>query len=234
MSITKKGKKWEILNSLWIIWTFTWVFNSVAFFWISLRAKHKKWILFGWLYLLLGFVPMYFSGEIINNNFSDSARWKQFADILGYISLVSCIVSIIHAFLIRKSYLVRREYVIDNAEKLNEEFREKILRQAANSELISATEKPEKISVSTVDLNTCSEQDLAALPGIGVARAKKAVMLRSEKGNFSSVDSFVEALGVEPHFAVQIKKLAIVSESVQNVSAPAKNISEPAHRKVDV
>jgi len=45
MSITGKGKKREILHSLWIGWTFTLgFFNWIAFLSIGWRARQGKWI----------------------------------------------------------------------------------------------------------------------------------------------------------------------------------------------
>ena len=47
MSVTAKGKRWEILHSLWIGWTLTVFFYSVAFFYIGFRTGQKKWIFWG-------------------------------------------------------------------------------------------------------------------------------------------------------------------------------------------
>jgi hypothetical protein len=45
MSVTAKGKRWEILHSLWIGWTFTLgIFNWVAYFYIGIRARQRKWM----------------------------------------------------------------------------------------------------------------------------------------------------------------------------------------------
>jgi hypothetical protein len=48
--ITAKGKRWEILHSLWIGWTFTLLLCAVAFIYVGLRARQKKWILWGLAY----------------------------------------------------------------------------------------------------------------------------------------------------------------------------------------
>lgn len=55
-----------------------------------------------------------------------------------------------------------------------------------------------------INLNTCTQADLMTLPGIGVAQAKHAMEYRAAKGGFRSVDEFVEAVKLKPHFAVQV------------------------------
>jgi DNA uptake protein ComE-like DNA-binding protein len=56
-----------------------------------------------------------------------------------------------------------------------------------------------------LDINTCSETELSELPGIGLILAKKAVNLRSSRNGFSSVDEFIQELGVKAHFIERLK-----------------------------
>lgn len=63
-----------------------------------------------------------------------------------------------------------------------------------------------------ININTCDQEDLMRLPGIGVIQAKRAVEYRSANGGFRSVDEFVELLKIKPHFAVQIFRIAVVDE----------------------
>lgn len=65
---------------------------------------------------------------------------------------------------------------------------------------------------STIDINTCTKSELTALPGITLADANRAMEYRSEKGGFRSVDEFVDTLGIKPHFAAQIFKIATASQ----------------------
>jgi DNA uptake protein ComE-like DNA-binding protein len=59
-----------------------------------------------------------------------------------------------------------------------------------------------------IDLNTCSEQQLTTLPGVGVAIAKRAINIRAQIGGFVSVRDFTQRMGLAPHFAVQVENLA--------------------------
>lgn len=102
MSITAKSKKWEILHSLWIGWTFTFgFFNWIAFLYTGFRARQRKWVLWGVFYS----VPF-----ILNLAFSGTNRYKgAFGDALVIIFLILALASFVHAFVIRKEYLLRLE-----------------------------------------------------------------------------------------------------------------------------
>lgn len=80
-----------------------------------------------------------------------------------------------------------------------------------------------------LDLNSCSRDELASLPGVGIAGAMRAMEYREERGGFASVDEFVDQLGLKPHFAVQVFELATVSPVRQTTKKPAA-----ARRRIDL
>jgi competence protein ComEA len=49
-----------------------------------------------------------------------------------------------------------------------------------------------------VNLNTASVEELQLLPGVGEARARAIVEMRTKKGGFKSVDELVEVKGIGP------------------------------------
>lgn len=102
MSITAKGRKWEILHSLWIGWTFTFgFFNWIAFLYTGFRAKQRRWIFWGIFYL----VP-----SALNLVFAGTDRYEgSLGDILVAVFLILALASFVHAFVIRKEYLLRLE-----------------------------------------------------------------------------------------------------------------------------
>jgi hypothetical protein len=97
---TSKGRRWELLHSLWIGWTFTLgFFGWLAFVYIGLRTRHSRWVLWAVLYatplvLLLLFRP-------------ESGSWQANLNVSATLALG--VVSIVHAFLVRKEYLLRLE-----------------------------------------------------------------------------------------------------------------------------
>ncbi len=101
MSITAKGKKWEILHSLWIGWTFTLLFYWVAFLYIGFRTKQKKWVLWG-----LGYAVSLLLLDIATR-VNTLGSWQSNVAIILWILLI--LMSIVHAFIARKEYLLRLE-----------------------------------------------------------------------------------------------------------------------------
>jgi hypothetical protein len=70
-------------------------------------------------------------------------------------------------------------------------------------------------TTNMVDLNTATVDELAALPGIGIATATRIVEQRKRRGGFDSVDEAAIAADVQPHVRARLQKLAVVSERDQ-------------------
>ena len=99
---TSRGRAWERRHSLWILWTFALGFFSwIAFAYIGIRARHPRWLLWAVLYAM----PLIFFALV---SVSVSQAWSNatltFNVLLGA-------VSIVHAFLIRKEYLLRLDLI---------------------------------------------------------------------------------------------------------------------------
>jgi uncharacterized membrane protein YqaE (UPF0057 family) len=237
MNITNRGKKWEILNSLWILWTFSLFLSCFAFFWIGGRAGQRKWAIIGLVYLFfnlaLPFIAVGFREEIHPTLFDASM-------VLIYITWFA---SIVHAFMLRKEYLIRYEAVLDLKEATRDCFRNEIRKDYlgdTNSNNNATPLKPSTPTADTsnvtaqidtaviqqdtqkIDLNNCSKQELANLPGVGIALAKKAIELRGQNG-FKSVQDFNTKLDLMPHFAIQIEQLSFVSPP-QKKALPGENV----------
>lgn len=229
MNITNRGKKWELLNSLWVLWSFTLVLACVGFFWIGGRAGRRKWIISGLIYLFVNFGMIYVSQWLRSTN-------AIFADIISIIVSIGWFAAIIQSFMSRKEYLLRREAVVDLKDATRDAYRNEIRKdylgnrekpvQSAslpkvNADSSSVTQiSPAAASTQKIDLNICSEQDLASLPGVGIVLAKKAVEMRVQIGGFSSVQDFNQRLGLMPHFAVQIENLASAAPIAPQTPSP--------------
>lgn len=103
--ITVRGKKWERQNSLWVIWSF-FGFSSISFLNIGIKTKEKKWIITGIIY----FVVLW-GGIIIAGDASGKV-----GEILSDVVAILYIVSIVHTFLVRKSYLKKYDMILRNNE----------------------------------------------------------------------------------------------------------------------
>ena len=133
-------RSWELLHSLWIILTFTYFTNWLAFIYVGLRTRNRRWSLYGIIYTL----PFIIS-QFVVSSYADSAvtAGKEViisnpaTDIMGYILMIAWGISIIHAFYIRKEYLLRLESLdqIHNAEKLHFQRRLKEMEDEKEREL---------------------------------------------------------------------------------------------------
>lgn len=97
--ITSRGKRWELLHSLWIGWTFTLgFFNWIAFLYIGVRARRKQWIFWGIFYS----VPF-----VLAMALPSLESWL--GDVVIFLTFALGVAGIVHAFRVRKDYLVRLE-----------------------------------------------------------------------------------------------------------------------------
>jgi hypothetical protein len=99
VSVTSQGRRWEWLHSLWMLWTLTLgLFSWIAFFYIALRARRPRWLVWGTLYFaaFLAFTVL-------------TSYENRGGEIATGLMIVVGIVSVVHAFAIRDDYLVRLE-----------------------------------------------------------------------------------------------------------------------------
>jgi len=201
MSITKRGLKWEEGNSLWIYLNFIPIVSGIGMLYAGLKAKVSKWIAFGGLYLA-------FTWSLLSSNEVDS-------DSKALIYLLIYLACIIHSFNIRNEYLQRMERLMEvNTNRENEITN---IEEAAGNSINKSNdtlikEIPAVTNVTSnlkkfLDINSCTEEELAELPGIGLILAKKAIKMRSEKGCFASVDEFIEKLNINPHYTEKLEEM---------------------------
>ena len=63
-----------------------------------------------------------------------------------------------------------------------------------------------------LDINTASEKDITALPGVSIILAKKIIKYRNEKGGFESLDEFYKEMKIKPHFIEQLNNQICTKE----------------------
>jgi ABC-type multidrug transport system fused ATPase/permease subunit len=137
VSTTSRGKRWEWLHSLWMLWTLTFGLSSwIAFLYIGIRTWRARWIMWGILYFAI-FLLFAVSEPIFGQQ-------SEVAEALTGLLIVSGIVSIVHAFSVRSDYLMGLE------NKLGEEFGDKKIsyqpetEQTIQSESTSSKQRSEQ------------------------------------------------------------------------------------------
>lgn len=111
MKKKRKGLVWNIAHSWWILLTFTFVLNWVAFLYVGLKVKKKRWAMYGGIYAI-PFLLSYIPAQHSENNTS--------SPIWGLIFLLGGVISMVHAFKIRKEFLTRLEARQYSKKYLNE------------------------------------------------------------------------------------------------------------------
>lgn len=242
MPLTSRGKKWEILNSFWIVFTFFMIFAWISFFYIGTKVKQRKWIIWGVVYSLPLILMITTSPSIVG----DSFQLKN----LVYGSIVGLWAgSIAHALFVRKEYLLRLDAYLNNEKTMDDKLKEQFAREyqvnpiksagsisppfqiASNSSAID----PQQAAPSSsplgpsllVDINNDPEETIASLPGVGIILAKKAVSLRLSKKSFNSIEEFAEELGLKPHIVEQLRPLVVINplkEAFENPGTPGRII----------
>lgn len=144
MSVTAKGTRWEILHSLWIGWTFTLgFFNWIAFLYIGVRAKRRRWIYWGLFYSVA-----FLQGML--HAFVHNPSWRSWgSDVNVALILGLGVLSIVHAFRVRKEYLIRLEAVQEQSRRDDESLRQRLIEvhQPENrSQRIGRSSKPAESS----------------------------------------------------------------------------------------
>jgi Helix-hairpin-helix motif len=173
-----------VLTSLipfgWVTWA--------GFLYAGFRAKKPAWIAAGAAYLAITVLTLFVTS--LDNN-EDGLE-----DNLGYILMFSAWgVGILHSFLTRKPYLRRIDMLDDPALEQARLARE---RQAYARELARSDPELAREALigcsggfdegGVVDVNHAPVEDIADLPGIDAATARRIVAVRDGVGGFSSLE----------------------------------------------
>lgn len=250
-SFSGKGKAWEWKHSLWMLWTlplFGWT-SFISFIYIGRKTKTKRWLIFGiiylsWILFQWFILPMFPSDSLIGS----------FSTASYTVSLIIWIWSIIHSFLVRKEYLTRLAYLVDHPEigenskkeyynAVTQDYQRlsqnnsipKVItmpkREAENKTNTTQAQNAVQHQTETdnnlgININSCSHEELLALPGITMPIAKKIMDRRNNEGDFTSIDEFMDFIMVKPHFAIQLREIVTVSatSSTKSKTASKRNM----------
>ncbi|MEL7671506.1 helix-hairpin-helix domain-containing protein [Methanobacterium sp.] len=215
---------WGLINSWWLILPFTIYLNWLAFLYVGVTAKHRKWILYGVLYAIPFIFYLFYTltgqdTSIVNGQ----PVSLEFEIILSAVWLIG-IFSIVHAFSLRKEYLIRLEILKEvKIDELKKEIHQEIsLNNPEHSKNIEnqdtrtdtnefVKDLPFKSVSSPVDINNDPEDFLVQLPGVSIILAKKTIQLRESGVYFDSAEEFGQALGIKPHTLEKIKPFIVIN-----------------------
>ena len=244
-NITQQSTKWEIKNSLYILFS---LFGAgyAAFFYIGRKTKQRKWVITGCILAVITIVML--AAYLYLDSFI--FRYIQWQYNLEHIIIpLYWIATIFYSFLVRREYLLRlealqtigadetaelkkrikNEYRLDSTPEVNTgshntEQDTHILSEYINKNPVANT----TTSIDVIDINTCSESDFEKLPGISSVLAKKLIDYRNANGGFKDEDEFFSVAALKPHFVVQIR------DKITCSNYPYVNSAKKPHRKLDL
>lgn len=159
VSLTAKSRRWEILHSLWIGWTFTLgFFNWIAFLYVGVRARYRRWVFWGFFYTIPFALAMVFG--------STQAFDGWVGDVIVALTLIFGVISIVHAFMIRKEYLLRLNALQRGAVERDNALKQRVEAEYGGNTPINAP--PEDIPEDSV----ADEKEESSLPTAGHSRNK--------------------------------------------------------------
>ena len=204
MSITRRGLIWEILNSWWIILSF-FGFSFLSFLYIGTKSKTTKWKVIGIVYFLIYIISILLTGIFVYD-----LTYDFISTIAALVWIASLIVGFIHSFLVRKEYLIRRDYILTNGieDQELEELRKNVKKQYKGKDYIESSGNDTHLDSTyhsqinyrdydTVDVNK-NDDELKEYYDESITKGNEEILDNSEYISYSkkNTDSSVDNNGV--------------------------------------
>lgn len=223
-TITGRPQIWELKKTTWVLLGFVPLLFFTSFIVPAMKMKRKLyWGYFGVFGAL--FIAFVFCGLVLMND-------------IGEVMLMILFIS--HVFSLSLLMNIRAKYLkfIDSQEmhnavaagvlKLDSEEAPPYTELGASASL-SASAPSISSSRTPLNINTCSEEELIALPGLNIIDAKKAISFREQNGDFESIEDFITVLHIKPHIAAPLYDYITVEPSVKVTSRRTSH-----SRKIDL
>jgi len=220
MGHTSRGTGWETRQSWFML-----LFLTVALYWVplvymGLRVLEFRWVVYGLLYALPG--ALFALATAAGGSPSDAGGAGVTMDYLRRTVGAFWFFALFHTWRARGEFLVRlaeRQY---EHEDLLERTRTRMgaVSVAGESEAPAAPR-------TQLNVNRVSEAELAMLPGLGPERARQAVRMREEMGDYRSFADFAAKLQLPVATGARLRPLF---EPDSEEVAPAIANDDPAYR----
>jgi DNA uptake protein ComE-like DNA-binding protein len=218
MGYTTRGVAWEWRQSWFLAFFLTFFLYWLPLVYMGLRVLQFRWVVYGFFYAaplaLLGLLigaggagpdGMRFSGGIIER------MWQA---CVGFWMLAA-----MHTWNAREEFLVRVS---------EQQFEREDLQQSMRSRIDAATDagtlsQPHRL----LNVNGIGEMELAMLPGLGPERARQALRLREEMGEYRSFADFAGKLQLTPEVRARLRPLFEPDSEEVALAVPK---DDPAYR----
>jgi DNA uptake protein ComE-like DNA-binding protein len=214
MGHTSRGVGWETRQSWFMLLFLTGVLYWAPLVYMGLRVLEFRWVLYGMLYA----VPGALAAIVWASGGADAAAGSWARGSAG----AFWFFALFHTWNARGEFLVRlaeRQY---EHEDLLERARVRIDAASGAGEAV-APAAPRRL----LNVNRVTEAELAMLPGLGPERAREALRMREQMGEYRSFADFAVKLQLAAPAIVRLRPLF---EPDSEVVAPAIPSDDPAYR----
>ena len=196
MTVKNRSKGWHFRNSLWVLLSLIPLISGIPFIHIGRKVGNKRYTTIGFVMLGLAICLDIFSFTGLG------------IELMFSLGVLLRLLEIILCFSTRKKYLIQLARK-EEKDALQEQLKQQTVAQPVQP-VIQPVEQPivqpaqPEVPVEKLNVNSCTEEELCALPGISIVEAKKMTALRESRGDFDTVEAFIVAIGLKPHVAARI------------------------------
>jgi len=222
---SEQGKGWYFIRSIWVIFLFFpfALLTPFVFFYVGKRASERKWIIAGFVYLVIVYGGFAMIGTTDDPD-------TIISDIGVGISLGVWMYSIAHGFSIRPKYL-RKLYQEEQNYTFHppqQEHRQETTRTSHTPTSSIAYEEKKEQTIKTIYINEANEAEIAQLPSIPPFLAKKIIEVREQEGPYKSIEHLGRATQIRPHILMRSKQYIMFSDEEKQ---PSEEINHPEQPK---
>ncbi len=215
MGHTSRGVGWETRQSWFMLLFLTGALYWVPLVYMGLRVLEFRWVVYGGLYAIPGALAAIVWGS---GGFADAGTGAYLRGSAG----AFWFFALFHTWNARGEFLVRLA---------EQQYEHEDLLQRSRIRIDAASEAGEDAAPAAprrlLNINRVTEAELAMLPGLGPERAKEAMRMREQMGDYRSFADFAVKLQLPAPAIVRLRPLF---EPDSEVVAPAIPNDDPAYR----
>lgn len=242
------SRGWRLWNSAGLLWSILslGILTGVGFLIRGLKAKNKLWIGLGVGFLILG-VGVFVSAGSIDSGTKEAPITSVASTIWGWTWLGTFAGGVTASIITNRKWLLWKAHANETkwyaqAGGSNPPVNKPPVTgydpNAAAAALRSHAQAPaspvEASTISTLDVNSASAQDLQMVLGVDASTANRIIGARQSQGPFNSFEQLMSQGQVQPHILIPHRQRLVFGESNQNQAQPRQSTANPSARRLDL
>lgn len=247
-------RSWRRSNSLWQLWTCLPYLGGIGVILAGRKCRDRKLSRTGFVFMILSVLAMLFP-SVMDIRFGGLAYGFSY-EIRQLITLTTdWLLPLLWICIFYYGTRIRWDVLRGRAKSLmgyesefqrDADLRSRFRQAEEPRESVRETAEERKEPVTRLDIpqvtaaetdtprlnvNTCTQEQLLQLPGMGIIQAKKAMAHREANGGFRDADEFIDVTQLKPHFAVQVLDRITLEGSPEKVTRQEKTT---VRRRIDI